>query len=176
MRKFTLPLLLLLLGTAACNSSKEPTGPGATPIEEETFAPELGVDLSKMTRTASGLYLQDLTIGEGAEAKSGRHLEVHYTGRLVNGFTFDSSVGESPIELTLGVRQVIDGWDEGLQGMRVGGSRKLVIPSELAYGKEGAKDQDGRVVIPPHATLIFDVVLVSVRCVGDGGLEKCPDA
>jgi FKBP-type peptidyl-prolyl cis-trans isomerase len=167
MRKFALPLLCLLLGVGACSKAEELLGP--TPIEDETFAPDLGVNLSKMTRTESGLYIQDLAVGEGEVAESGRYLKVHYTGRLVDGYTFDTSVGRQPYGFPLGVGRVIAGWDEGLKGMRAGGSRKLVIPSDLAYGKKGAGD------IPPNATLVFDVVLVSVQCYGDSGLEVCSD-
>jgi FKBP-type peptidyl-prolyl cis-trans isomerase len=84
-------------------------------------------------------------------------VSVHYTGRLVDGWTFETSVGGQPITFVLGTGRVIAGWDEGLAGMRVGGRRKLVIPSHLGYGKRGSGP------IPPYATLVFDVVLVGVK-------------
>lgn len=155
MRKLAVAVLCLALGATACSRTSGPTGP--TPIEQETFAPELLINLDEMTQTDSGLYLQDLAEGDGAVAESGKYIRVHYIGRLVDGRTFDSSVGKQPIGFTLGIRDVIAGWDEGIQGMRVGGTRKLVIPSTLAYGKKG------RGSIPPHATLVFEVALVEVR-------------
>jgi FKBP-type peptidyl-prolyl cis-trans isomerase len=152
MRRFILPLLCLAVGLVACKN--DPVGP--TPIEDEKFAPELRVNLSEMTKTGSGLYLQDLVVGNGKVAASGDLVEVHYTGWLTNGKQFDTSIGEAPIKFPLGVGAVIDGWEEGLQGMRVGGTRKLVIPSHLGY--RGRR----RGSIPPHSTLVFDVVLVGV--------------
>jgi FKBP-type peptidyl-prolyl cis-trans isomerase len=153
MRRLIIPLLALAIGISACNDDK--TGP--TPIDKEKFAPELKVDLSQMTRTASGLYYQDLVVGGGAEVVSDSTYRVHYTGWLVNGYEFDSSFDHnSPITVTIDVTNLIAGWHEGLKGMRVGGTRKLVIPSHLAYGARGA----GRGEIPPHATLVFDVAVV----------------
>lgn len=147
--------LCALAFLAGCSGEDEATGP--TPIEEEEFAPSLGVDLSKMTRTESGLYLEDLTVGDGEEAEPGRRVWVAYTGWLVDGQQFDSSVGRELFDFVLGTGEVIKGWDEGLQGMRVGGSRRLIIPSHLAYGKRRAG------IIPPHATLVFEVLLVRVE-------------
>ncbi len=113
--------------------------------------------------TATGLQYEDLTVGEGAEATAGQFVSVHYTGWLQNddgtaGEKFDSSVDrDEPFEFSLGAGQVIQGWDQGVQGMKVGGKRRLVIPSALGYGARGAGG-----VIPPHATLIFDVELLEV--------------
>ena len=107
--------------------------------------------------TASGLQFHDLEIGSGEEARSGQNVKVHYTGRLENGTQFDSSRGRGPFEFTLGVGMVIRGWDEGVSGMKVGGKRKLVIPPDLGYGSRGAGG-----VIPPNATLIFEVELLGV--------------
>ena len=106
----------------------------------------------------SMLKIQDHEIGTGDEAQAGQRIAVHYEGRLENGTVFDSSFkrGE-PIVFTLGVGMVIQGWDQGLLGLRVGGKRTLTIPSELAYGERGAGAS-----IPPHATLIFDVELVEI--------------
>ena len=113
--------------------------------------------------TASGLQYEDTVVGSGPEAKAGQHVTVHYTGWLRNddgtpGAKFDSSKDRNdPFQFGLGAGQVIKGWDEGVQGMKVGGSRRLTIPANLGYGARGAGG-----VIPPNATLIFDVDLLAV--------------
>ena len=100
----------------------------------------------------------DLLIGAGPTAESGQTVTVHYTGWLENGKKFDSSVDRGqPFSFPLGAGRVIKGWDEGVKGMKVGGKRKLTIPSKLGYGAQGAGG-----VIPPHATLIFDVELLGL--------------
>jgi FKBP-type peptidyl-prolyl cis-trans isomerase FkpA len=110
------------------------------------------------TTTASGLTIDELTIGEGATASSGQTVTVHYTGWLTDGTKFDSSKDRNdPFEFPLGGQRVIAGWDEGVQGMRVGGVRKLTIPPSLGYGARGAGG-----VIPPNATLVFEVELLGV--------------
>ena len=111
------------------------------------------------TTTASGLVYEDLEVGTGPEAKAGMHVQVHYTGWLTDGQKFDSSKDlNDPFVFPLGARHVIAGWDEGVQGMKVGGVRKLTIPPELGYGARGAGG-----VIPPNATLVFDVELLAVK-------------
>ena len=109
--------------------------------------------------TSSGLRYQDITIGTGTEAKGrGQTVSVHYTGWLENGVKFDSSVDRNePFGFPLDCGYVIKGWDEGVKGMKVGGKRKLIIPSDLGYGARGAGG-----VIPPNATLVFDVELLGV--------------
>ncbi|MDY0011771.1 MAG: FKBP-type peptidyl-prolyl cis-trans isomerase [Rhodocyclaceae bacterium] len=108
--------------------------------------------------TASGLGIEDLEVGSGPEAQAGQSVTVHYTGWLLNGTKFDSSVDRGdPFVFPLGRRHVIAGWDEGVQGMKVGGRRKLTIPGNLGYGARGAGG-----VIPPNATLIFEVELLGV--------------
>lgn len=110
------------------------------------------------TPLESGLQVQDVIAGNGAEAVPGSSVSVHYTGWLEDGTKFDSSKDRSePFRFALGRGMVIRGWDEGLVGMKVGGRRKLVIPPSLGYGAAGAGG-----VIPPHATLVFEVDLLSV--------------
>lgn len=114
-------------------------------------------DANEVT-TSSGLKYQVLTPGTGAEARSGQQVTVHYTGWLTNGTKFDSSLDRNdPFRFNLGGRQVIAGWDEGVEGMKVGEKRKLTIPADLGYGARGAGG-----VIPPNATLVFDVELLGV--------------
>ena len=108
------------------------------------------------------LVVQDEVIGNGTEARVGDQVMVHYTGRLQDGAVFDSSIGRDPIQFTLGIGEVIPGWDQGLQGMKVGGKRLLVIPSSLAYGPEDYGP------IPGNSTLIFEVELMGVT---KGGTE-----
>jgi FKBP-type peptidyl-prolyl cis-trans isomerase FkpA len=110
-----------------------------------------------------GLKFIDLKVGTGAVAVSGKSVTVEYTGWLSDGTKFDSSRGRAPFTFVLGQAKVIPGWDEGLQGMKVGGKRKLIIPSDLAYGTTGQTDPNsGAQVIPPNATLTFDVELTKV--------------
>ena len=112
-----------------------------------------------MTTTPSGLQYQDLVVGTGQEAAAGDTVSVHYTGWLADGTKFDSSVDRGqPFQFVLGQGNVIQGWDEGVAGMKVGGKRKLVIPPDLAYGAQGYGG-----VIPPNATLTFDVELLEVK-------------
>jgi len=116
-----------------------------------------------MITNPSGLQYEDSLIGSGPEAKAGQSVSVHYTGWLyensVQGAKFDSSRDRnSPFQFSLGAGMVIKGWDEGVQGMKVGGKRTLVIPPGLGYGARGAGG-----VIPPNATLKFDVELLEVR-------------
>jgi FKBP-type peptidyl-prolyl cis-trans isomerase FkpA len=115
-----------------------------------------------MQTTASGLQYEDTVPGTGAEAQAGQHVRVHYTGWLYNngvkGAKFDSSKDRNdPFQFGLGAGMVIKGWDEGVQGMKVGGTRVLVIPAALGYGARGAGG-----VIPPNATLMFEVELLGV--------------
>ena len=127
---------------AACAQSQAPAGGGGNEVT-----------------TASGLKYTDTKVGTGAEAKAGQTAVVHYTGWLTDGKKFDSSKDRGqPFTFGLGGGQVIKGWDEGVQGMKVGGTRKLTIPSELGYGARGAGG-----VIPPNATLVFEVDLLDLR-------------
>ena len=125
------------------------------------FAPLASAE-SKAVTTTSGLKYEDLLPGTGAAAEQGKKVVVNYTGWLdangAKGKQFDSSLGRGPFSFTLGVGQVIRGWDEGVAGMKVGGKRVLYIPAKLGYGKRGAGS-----VIPPDADLIFEVELLDVK-------------
>ena len=115
-------------------------------------------DSVDITITGSGVQIQELVVGTGAEAKAGDKVSMHYTGWLEDGKQFDSSRSRNqPFEFTLGAGEVIPGWEEGVTGMKVGGKRKLTIPPEMAYGDKGAGS-----VIPPNATLTFEVELLNI--------------
>ena len=124
---------------------------------EEPAAQDDGCS-TESVETEEGLVYKDIECGDGAEPANGDTISVHYTGRLEDGTEFDSSEGRDPISFVLGGGQVIQGWDLGFQGMKVGGKRELTIPPELGYGEQGSPP-----VIPPNATLIFDVELVDVQ-------------
>ena len=110
------------------------------------------------TTTSSGLMIEEIVEGTGEIAAAGQTVSVHYTGWLTDGSKFDSSKDRNdPFDFPLGGRQVIAGWDEGVQGMKVGGTRKLTIPPNLGYGARGAGG-----VIPPNATLVFEVELLEI--------------
>lgn len=137
--------------TGAANSSATST-PATTPSAAATGG---GTEVS----LPNGLKYQDMKVGDGALAESGKSVSVHYTGWLTDGTKFDSSLDRNePFKFTLGQGSVIRGWDEGVKGMRVGGKRKLTIPPDLGYGERGASG-----VIPPNATLVFDVELLGVQ-------------
>lgn len=109
-------------------------------------------------KKANGLVIEDIVVGTGATAASGHDIVVHYVGRLSTGQQFDSSKARrDPLDFALGAGDVIQGWDQGVPGMKVGGKRKLTIPAELAYGEHGLAG-----VIPPQATLVFEVELLEV--------------
>ncbi len=113
----------------------------------------------KEVTTGSGLKYIDMVVGQGDSPRKGGGVTVHYTGYLVDGKKFDSSVDRNrPFSFTMGVGQVIKGWDEGVSSMKVGGKRKLIIPPTLGYGTQGAGN-----VIPPNADLVFEVELLSVK-------------
>ena len=137
-----------------------PQSPAADDSNAVAQAGALGGELNapKERQTPSGLRITDLVVGTGSEAVAGKTVVVNHRGSLENGKEFDSSYGRGPFSFPLGGGRVIKGWDEGVAGMRVGGKRKLVIPPDLGYGERGAGG-----VIPPNATLIFEVELLEVK-------------
>ena len=140
-------LCLLIAALPSCSKKVEELPPG-------DFQPPPAPPLPAGPET---LQKVDEVVGTGAEAKTGDTVKVHYTGTLMSGKQFDSSVGKDPFEFKLGGGNVIKGWDEGVPGMKVGGKRKLTIPWQMAYGEAGSgKD------IPPKAALKFDVELLEV--------------
>lgn len=161
-RKQLVPAVLAVAAftLAACggktSSSETPDWSNPQTIH---FADSLHIDLSSMTKTADGLYYKDIKKGSGEEAEAGDVAVVHYIGYLPNGKVFDKNTGsQTPFSFEMGIGRVIRGWDLGVQGMKIGGERLLVIPPDLAYGSKGADN-----TIPPNTTLVFDIWLVDVR-------------
>ena len=142
------------------NPSKQIPTPLATSITASpTPSPSATITTYEETKTMDGLIIQDIVLGTGAEATSGKKITVNYSGTLVDGTKFDSSYDRGvPFSFNLGDGEVIKGWDEGFAGMKVGGKRKLTIPPELGYGAAGAGG-----AIPPNSTLIFEVELLGVE-------------
>jgi len=151
-------LLILLMSASAQTGTAKKTTTAKKPAAHPVAAGPTKVT-GAPTKTASGLEYWDIKVGTGAVAKPGHQVKVDYTGWLTNGKKFDSSVGTGhPFELLLGAGQVIKGWDQGIEGMKVGGKRQLHIPPDLAY-----KDKGFPGAIPPNSTLIFDVRLVDAK-------------
>ena len=142
------------------NQSMNPPAPAPAPTEMPVAKDEKHGDT---TITPSGLKYIDMKVGKGEQPKQGQTIIVNYTGKLTNGTTFDSNVDPKfghtqPFITPIGVGKVIPGWDEGMVSMKVGGKRRLIVPSELGYGAQGSGDK-----IPPNSTLIFDVELIKVQ-------------
>lgn len=176
--------ILAVIVLAGCPEKKADTAAEGQPMSDPSLAPESSelaaetaaeeareepadkpADEAKtdaegeMTTTESGLKYTDIKVGDGASPEKGKTVVVHYTGTLDDGTKFDSSLDRNePFSFTIGMGEVIQGWDEGVMGMKVGGKRKLVIPPDLAYGERGAGG-----LIPPNATLTFEVELLDVK-------------
>ncbi|OLC20366.1 MAG: hypothetical protein AUH80_03090 [Chloroflexi bacterium 13_1_40CM_4_65_16] len=177
MRRVFLTVSLVTAFAASSCGYADPYA-GSPPIANESPNPSIspsvspGVDdfgtcyNSKGVTYPDGLKSFDLKVGTGAAAKSGQNAEVQYTGWLTDGHPFDSSrfAGRTSFTFQIGVGQVIPGWDEGLLSQKIGGKRCLTIPAALAYGAQGQKDQTtGAVIIPPNATLVFEIELLSLK-------------
>jgi len=151
-------VLLCLASVAALGCSVSNSSPTVPSIESTTFAPSLGIDLASMTHTANGLYYKDTVAGPGAAVTAGQQVSVHYTGYLANGSIFDANgVNNPPLVFTLGAGQVIAGFDQGVAGMHIGGSRLVIIPPDLGYGAVQAGP------IPPNSILVFTIQVVSAQ-------------
>ncbi len=154
---------MVLLAACAPKSDAPPadnaaaTAPAPGSPEGVTFHPDLGVDLNAMTKLPSGVYIQDLVVGDGARADSGMTLAMDYTGVLPDGTEFDSSRDRGPYQFQLGPGSVINGWHLGSAGMHVGGKRLIVLPSSQGYGPGGSGP------IPPNSVLVFLLELVDVK-------------
>ncbi len=170
-KSITALLCVLALGTSvafaqqkqAPKKASAPKAKAVAPVATKTEAPVAAMKESKMVKTESGLGYEDLVVGTGPSPVTGQTCVMHYTGWLwvndAKGTKFDSSVDRgSPFEFPIGRGRVIKGWDEGVSTMNVGGKRTLLIPPQLGYGDRGAGN-----VIPPGATLLFEVELLGVK-------------
>jgi FKBP-type peptidyl-prolyl cis-trans isomerase len=165
----SLLVALVLVVFAACGESSDgddsDAGSGSSPEPTTESVSETSGCHEEPVTTESGLQFVDIECGDGEEAQSGMLVTVHYVGTLENGKKFDSSRDRGePFPFPLGAGAVIPGWDEGVAGMKVGGTRELTIPPDLAYGEAGAGD-----VIPPNSTLVFEVELLKVEEMPAGG-------
>lgn len=140
-----------MLALAGCLNIAEPADNPTDP-SKESFAPSTGVDISKMTKTSLGVYYLDTTVGSGDLLADQSDVDIDYSGYLKNGYVFDAGSG-APITLNV----VVPGFRDGMIGMRVGGVRKIVVPSALGYGNQP------RASVPPNSTLIFDIRLLVIR-------------
>ena len=167
MKNVTLILLLLAFGSAQSLAAQTTTSKvppkattarsSATTASHRTTA-KVTTPAAQPVTTPSGLKYVDMVVGTGPSPKVGNTVLVDYTGRFTNGKIFDTSVGKQPFQFVLGRGQVIKGWDEGVGSMKVGGKRKLILPSNLAYGAQGYPG-----VIPPNSTLTFVVELLKIK-------------
>jgi FKBP-type peptidyl-prolyl cis-trans isomerase FkpA len=159
---FTSATLVVLAALGACSNqdgfSTAPPPPASVPATE-TYAASLGVNIASMTKINDNLYIKDLVVGSGVVVLANHSASVFYTGWLTNGTQFDTDIGVGKTELSFlfGTGAVIAGWDQGMLGMRVGGTRLIVVGSTLGYGFNGLGS------IPPSATLVFNVQVTSVQ-------------
>jgi FKBP-type peptidyl-prolyl cis-trans isomerase FkpA len=143
--------MLLSRENSSATVAETISSPAPTPMTQVEGTSSANVDMAN-------LKIEDIVVGTGKEAKGGDTVTVNYKGTLENGTQFDSSYGKQPFTTRIGVGQVIEGWDQGIPGMKVGGKRKLTIPPHLGYGASGAGG-----IIPPNAALIFEVELLDVK-------------
>ena len=159
MRSFRLLAFLSPLAFTACLSGTETQPRQGTPIDCETLATGLTAAEPSLTTTASGLKYRDQTVGTGTTASTGTTVRIHYSGCLTSGVKFDENTDvDLPLQFVVGDTQIIDGFNEGMVGMQVGGRRQLVIPPELGYGATG-----NGTAIPPNATLVFTIDLLAAQ-------------
>ena len=155
---FIFTILVVFVAIAiwfVAQKTKEVSETTATPTATPRPSPETGESI----QYDNGLVVQDIVVGTGAEVKAGDTISVNYVGALADGTVFDASANHGgPATFQIGVGQLIKGWDQGIPGMKVGGKRKLIIPPELGYGAQGAGN-----AIPPNATLLFEIELVSIN-------------
>ena len=158
LKKLLMLSLAALLLFAACGGGDEGNDAGGGSDDDAAATSEEECP-TEPTETDTGLIIKEIECGDGEEAESGDTLEVHYEGRLEDGTKFDASRDHgSTFEFQVGAGQVIQGWDEGLIGMKIGGKRELTIPPDLGYGAAGAPP-----AIPPNSTLVFEVELVDIK-------------
>jgi FKBP-type peptidyl-prolyl cis-trans isomerase len=149
-------LQVLLVGVASAGCATTPPGPDLAAL---TYAPELSVDPAAMEELPSGLFVRELAPGSGPGANRGHDVLLHYVGSFPDGTVFDSSLErDEPVRFRLGDGMVIRGWEEGIRGMQPGGSRQLVVPPHLGYGRQGVPGH-----IPPDQVLVFELRLLEVR-------------
>lgn len=154
-----LALALLAVGFTACLDTTAPT---YNTVEGATFDPALGVDLSASQSTDAGVYYRDITVGTGAGITAGQDSYMFYRAYLSNGVEIDSLQPPNPPQvIRTGTNSLIPGFEIGLQGMKVGGRRQILVPPILAYGLDDRRDQNGNVLIPGNSVLVFEVLLVN---------------
>ena len=159
---FVNPTKLTMQDETATPGNAENQPQAAAPMQQAA-APAAAPQASMPATPPTQLVAQDEVVGTGEAAKAGQMISVNYTGKLFSdGSVFDTSIGRAPFQFTLGGGQVIPGWDQGLQGMKVGGKRILIIPPAMAYGAQGVRN-GSTVIIPPNATLVFEVELLGVK-------------
>ena len=162
MTRALLAARLSVLAQLTCALASCAPGPASYPlqvIETTTFAPSLGVDLAASAKQPSGVYYRDTTLGTGAAVAVGSVIDVHYVGSLYDGTVFDQSVGSDPtLHIQYGVGNLVPGFDKGLTGAKVGGTRQLVIPPAQGYGPGGSPPK-----IPGNAILVFSVTIAAVQ-------------
>lgn len=167
MRLRRLAVALLPLAFSACLEGTDTITYPNVPIEQTTFASSLNVNLAQSTKTASGLYYRDLTVGTGAVATSTSKVNLYYQSYLSNGqLLAQVNSPSTPQSVTLGANQIIPGWEEGMVGMKAGGSRQLIIPPSLAYGNVGYNfntPSGAQVFVPPFSVIVINVTLDSVQ-------------